>query len=128
METPVTVGLTSSSIVASTFPPYDFPTATMRITLETWVKDNPMPDEESDKGEWEQKYKDESARLWRLECESAHAQGLLNAIQMRATRDLVGDYYDDSRYTSSSEYSSSEEEEPPPPPPPSNRRNNKSKR
>lgn len=125
------VGPTTYSIVASTFPPYPgFPTVTMRATLDTWVKNNPRPATIDETNRWLVKYRDESIRLWRQECESAHAQGLLNGVQMRATRDLVGDYHDDSRYTSSSEYTSSEEDEPPPPPPPPPQRTktNKGKR
>lgn len=116
----VSPAMTPSALLVASFPPYPgFPSASMRPLLSSWESANPRPIsndnidniENIDNSEWSKGYTTEALRLWRAECEAAHAQGLLNGVQMRATRDLVGDYYDDSRYTDSSEYSTDEEEE-----------------
>lgn len=103
----VPFGLQPMALVIASFPPYPgFPTASMRAQLDQW---------KSSVGATvftELAARQEAVRLWRLECENAHAQGLLNAVQLRATREILGDYGDDSRYTSSSgEYSTDEDEE-----------------
>jgi hypothetical protein len=69
--------LSNVALIYASFPPYPgFPTAAMRPLLAEWESSNSKDTTEN----WDEKRAAEAIRLWRLECEAHHCQGLLNAV------------------------------------------------
>ncbi len=98
---PTGFGVTPGALAVAAFPPYPgFPTAAMRERLAKWDLERPTKDG-VDREEF-------VLRLWREECENAHAAGMLQAVADRARRDLIGCT---SKGTESTEYSDDDEDE-----------------